>query len=164
MELTRIQMLGFSFRQGSGSESVLAQGLLSLLGHGREGSKAEGAAVVRSGGSFWGLGPSCPPSLALTARVTTAGRDCHVTLVSHCKTSWSLQLSEILAPWAVSHRKMWNWILQGGENQECLYHMTDVEKKKIHNWVPLLKGKKKKKPHSWNGLCPFKGKTLTSGF
>lgn len=98
MELTGIQMLTFLFSQGTGSESVLAQELLSLLSHGRERSKAEGAAVVGSGGSFWGLGPSCPPSLSLTARVTAAGRDCHVALVSHCKTSRSLQLSEILAP------------------------------------------------------------------
>lgn len=56
----------FLFRQGASSETELAQGLLSHLGHGQEGSKAEGAAVVRSSGSSWGLGPSCPPSLALT--------------------------------------------------------------------------------------------------
>ena len=86
------------FRQGTSSGTVLAQGLPNHLGRGREGSKAEGAAVVRSGGSSWGLGFSCPPSLALTARGTTAGRDCHVALVSHCRTSWSLQLSEILVP------------------------------------------------------------------
>lgn len=92
------------------------QGLLSHLGHCQEGSKAEGAAAVRTSRSSWGLGLSCPPSLALIARGATAGKDCHVALASHCKTSWSLQLSEILVPWAVSHRKMWKWILQGEKN------------------------------------------------
>lgn len=110
------------------------------------GSKSEGAAVVRSSGSSWGLGHSCPPSLALTAKRTTAGRDCHVALVSHCKTSWSLQLFEILVSWAVSHKKTWKRILQDDKNWECLYKTTDLgegKRREIHNW-DFFKRKKKK--------------------
>jgi len=121
-------------RRGASSRTVLAQGLPSHLGHCQEGGKAEGAAVVRTSSLSWGLGPICPPSLGLAARGTTAGRDCQEVLVSHCETSWSFQLSEIAVPWAVSHRKMLKWMFV----QDYRFR-----KKKIHNWDPLLKEKKK---------------------
>lgn len=38
------------FRQGTSSSTMLAQGLLSYLGHGQEGSQAQGAAMARASG------------------------------------------------------------------------------------------------------------------